>query len=86
MPKLGAMELGIILLIILMVFGVGKLPQVGASLGKAIRGFKQGASGEGEQDTKAAVAAEEEEERATVTKSKAKKRVAKKHAEAKAGV
>ncbi len=82
MPKLGAMELGIILLIILMVFGVGKLPQVGASLGKAIRGFKQGASGEGEQEQKAA--AEEEEERATVTKSKAKKRAAKKRAEAKA--
>ncbi len=82
MPKLGAMELGIILLIILMIFGVGKLPQVGSSLGKAIRGFKQGASGDAQEEPK------EQEEAATptVTKSKAKKRVAKKSAEAKAEV
>jgi len=70
MPKLGAMELGIILLIILMVFGVGKLPQVGSSLGKAIRSFKDGASGGDETKAK-------EEPEAV---EKPKRRVAKKAA------
>ena len=46
--RLGPVEFGVIVLIILMVFGVGKLPQVAASLGKAIRAFKVGASGAGE--------------------------------------
>jgi sec-independent protein translocase protein TatA len=39
------MELGIILLIVLMVFGVGKLPQIGSALGKTIRGFKDASAG-----------------------------------------
>jgi sec-independent protein translocase protein TatA len=43
--KLGPLEIGLILLVILMVFGVGKLPQVGSALGKAIHSFKQGTSG-----------------------------------------
>ncbi len=39
--KLGPIEIGIIVLIILIVFGAGRLPQIGASLGKGIRAFKQ---------------------------------------------
>ncbi|MBI5137377.1 MAG: twin-arginine translocase TatA/TatE family subunit [Nitrospirae bacterium] len=39
---LGFQELLVILVIILIVFGVGKLPQIGEGLGKAIRGFKKG--------------------------------------------
>ena len=38
---LGVPELVIILVIALLVFGAGRLPEVGSSLGKAIRGFKQ---------------------------------------------
>jgi len=45
MPHLGPMELGIILLIVVMVFGVGKLPEIGSALGKGIRGFRQASSG-----------------------------------------
>jgi sec-independent protein translocase protein TatA len=37
--------LGIILLIVVMVFGVGKLPELGSALGRGIRGFKESASG-----------------------------------------
>lgn len=37
---LGATELIIILVIILIVFGVGKLPEVGRGLGKGIKEFK----------------------------------------------
>ncbi len=38
---LGMPELLIILVIALLVFGAGRLPEVGSSLGKAIRGFKE---------------------------------------------
>lgn len=39
---LGPWELVIILAIILVVFGAGKLPQIGGSLGQAIKNFKKG--------------------------------------------
>ena len=35
------MHLIIILVIVLIIFGPGKLPELGASIGKAIKGFKQ---------------------------------------------
>jgi sec-independent protein translocase protein TatA len=38
----GPTELIIILVICLLIFGVGKLPQVGDGLGKMISGFKKG--------------------------------------------
>ncbi len=41
---LGMPELIVILVVILILFGVGKLPEIGAGLGKAIRGFKKGLS------------------------------------------
>ncbi len=40
MGSLGMPELIIILIIALIVFGAGKLPQIGENLGKAIRNFK----------------------------------------------
>ena len=48
---LGPLELIIILVIVMMVFGVGKLPQVGSSLGKAIREFRKSQNGEEEEST-----------------------------------
>jgi len=42
---IGMPELIIILVIILIIFGAGKLPEIGAGMGKAIRNFK-GASDE----------------------------------------
>ena len=42
--SLGPMELGIILLIVVMIFGVGKLPEIASSLGKAIKEFKRSSS------------------------------------------
>ncbi len=48
MLRPGPLEIGLILVIILIVFGVGKLPQVGEAFGKGIRAFKRGTSGEGE--------------------------------------
>lgn len=37
----GWMELLLILVIVLIIFGAGKLPQLGEGLGKAIKGFKK---------------------------------------------
>lgn len=47
--RMGPWEIGLIVLIILIVFGVGKLPQIGGALGKGIRSFKKGQSGEEEE-------------------------------------
>ena len=35
------MELTLILVIVLIIFGAGKIPQLGEGLGKAIKGFKK---------------------------------------------
>ena len=43
---IGMTELIIILVIILIIFGAGKLPEIGSGLGKAIRNFKGATSGE----------------------------------------
>lgn len=48
MPRLGPLEIGLILVIVLIVFGVGRLPQVGGAMGKAIREFRKAKEGEGE--------------------------------------
>jgi sec-independent protein translocase protein TatA len=39
--SLGFTELILILFIVLIIFGAGKLPQLGEGVGKAIRGFKK---------------------------------------------
>lgn len=41
MPSLGFPELILILVIALIIFGPGKLPSVGASIGKALSEFKK---------------------------------------------
>ncbi len=46
------MHLLIILIIVLIIFGPGKLPELGNSLGKAIRGFKKAMDEEKPPETK----------------------------------
>ncbi len=41
---LGTQELLIILVLVMVIFGAGKIPQVGEALGKGIRNFKKGVS------------------------------------------
>ncbi len=43
---IGPVELGLVLLIVLIIFGAGKVPQIGASLGKGIREFKRASRGD----------------------------------------
>ena len=45
MLGLGPMELVLILVIVLVIFGAGKLPQIGDALGKSIKNFKRAADG-----------------------------------------
>jgi len=40
-PNLGVPELILILAIVVLLFGVGKLPQLGKGIGEGIRNFKQ---------------------------------------------
>ena len=44
MPSIGGWEWIIILVIVIIIFGVGKLPQVGGALGKSIREFRESSS------------------------------------------
>ncbi len=44
--RMGPWEIVLILAIIPIIFGVGKLPQVGGAIGKGLRAFRKGQSGE----------------------------------------
>ena len=48
--RVGPWEIGLILVIILIVFGVGKLPQVGGAIGKGLRAFKKGQQGDDSEE------------------------------------
>jgi len=47
---LGTTELIIILILVLVIFGAGKLPQVGGALGKGLRNFKEGIKDASEEE------------------------------------
>ena len=68
--KFGIWEIVFILVIILIIFGVGKLPQVGNAIGKGLRAFKRGQSGEEDED--------KEEKEVAAAKPKARKKTTKK--------
>jgi sec-independent protein translocase protein TatA len=50
MGSLGMGELVVILLIVLLVFGASRLPQLGESLGKAVKGLKRGLNSDDDID------------------------------------
>lgn len=47
---LGPMELGVVLVIVLVLFGPKRLPGLGKSMGEAIKGFKKGIDGKDEDE------------------------------------
>ncbi len=69
-PTIGATEGIIILVVVLIVFGVGKLPQVGGALGKGLREFRRGKAGLIEE-----IEEEEEEEEETPKRKRAAKKL-----------
>jgi len=50
MGPIGLPELGVVLLIVLIVFGPKRLPQMGRSLGAGMREFKDGITGKASAD------------------------------------
>ena len=64
--RLGPMELIIILVIVMVIFGVGRLPEIGGAMGKAIREFRKSQSkAEGEEDATQLESANAEEKEKT---------------------
>ena len=61
MPSIGPMEIMIVLVIALIVFGPKRLPELGRGLGRGMRDFKTGLTGADEDERRA----EEAERRAT---------------------
>ena len=51
LPHFGPLEIGLIVLVVLIIFGAGKLPQVGGAIGKGIREFRRAKVGEDEEDS-----------------------------------
>jgi sec-independent protein translocase protein TatA len=41
MPRIGLPELALIVLILLVVFGANRLPEIGRGIGKAIKNFRE---------------------------------------------
>ena len=64
-PHIGGPELILILVVVLIIFGVGKLPQVGGAIGKGLREFRKGRAGIEEE-------AEEEQQPKKTAAKKAK--------------
>lgn len=52
MPNIGPLELAIVLVIALIIFGPKKLPELGRSMGRGIREFKASVTGEHDQEEK----------------------------------
>lgn len=49
MPGIGPLEIGIVLVIVLIIFGPKRLPELGRSLGSGMRGFKDSITGKDEE-------------------------------------
>ncbi len=64
MPNLGPTELIIILVIVVLLFGVGRLSRIGGELGRGIREFRKGLQGDEDEapPTEAADKPSEEKE------------------------
>ena len=50
MPNVGPLELVVVLIIALVIFGPKRLPELGRSMGKGIREFRSSISGKGDDD------------------------------------
>jgi sec-independent protein translocase protein TatA len=59
LSSIGPLEIGIVLVIVLLIFGPKKLPQLGKSLGSGIRDFGRGLKGEDDGEATAEAKTEE---------------------------
>jgi len=49
--RLGGWELVIVLVIVVIIFGVGRISKIGGELGSGIRAFKDGLQGDDEEES-----------------------------------
>lgn len=61
----GGLEMMVILLIVVMLFGVGKLPQVAKQLGSGVRSFQRSVRGDDEDEAAAAAESKKLEDKST---------------------
>ncbi len=66
---LGWPEILLILAIVLIVFGAGKLPQIGGAIGKGIREFKKAQRGDDEEESRSKAMAAADVKQLTASKS-----------------
>jgi sec-independent protein translocase protein TatA len=50
MPNIGPLEIAVVLIIVLIIFGPKRLPELGQSMGRGIREFKASISGDKDKD------------------------------------
>jgi sec-independent protein translocase protein TatA len=50
MPNVGPLEIAVVLVIVLIIFGPKRLPELGQSMGRGIREFKSSLSGDSKED------------------------------------
>ena len=50
MPNIGPLEIAVVLIIVLIIFGPKRLPELGQSMGRGIREFKGSLSGDKDKD------------------------------------
>ncbi len=50
MPNIGPLEIVIVLVVVLLIFGPKRLPDLGRSLGSGMREFKDSVTGKGKDD------------------------------------
>jgi sec-independent protein translocase protein TatA len=51
MPNVGPLEIAVVLVIVLIIFGPKRLPELGQSMGRGIREFKSSLSGDKDKDS-----------------------------------
>lgn len=85
MPNIGPLELIIVLVVVLLLFGAARLPKLARSMGEASREFKkgigEGASGE-DRSAKAAADEAKPDEKVTMTKAELDALLAEREAQA----
>jgi sec-independent protein translocase protein TatA len=84
MPNIGPLELIIVLVVVLLLFGAARLPKLARSMGEASREFKKGIGegASGEDKAKDAVDEAKPDEKVTMTKAELDALLAEREAQA----